>query len=80
MMTWFTKCYTNPQGIPKEFKMCYKNFRLENGILMYMSPLSDLSPVAVIPRANSWVIINKYHDNVEAGHPGHEETYNSIRH
>ena len=59
--------------------MCYKNFRLENGILMYVrTHLSDLSPVVAIPRSNSSTTLSKYHDNIKAGHPRHEETYNFI--
>lgn len=79
MMVWLNSCCTTSEGVPKEFKMCYKNFRLEQGVLMYSSHISNLASVIVIPKSRANEILGKFHDDKEAGHPGREETYNSIR-
>lgn len=79
MKSWLSKRSADSRLVPAQFKMCYKNFRLEEGLLMYLSHLPGSSPVIVIPRSKAENILEKYHDNPEAGHPGREETYLSIR-
>ena len=79
MMDWILKHTSNPRDVPQAFKMCYKQLRLEKGLLMYTSQLSDLSPVAVVPQSKVGIILKNFHDDIEAGHPGTAETYNSIR-
>ncbi|XP_054280442.1 uncharacterized protein LOC128998359 [Macrosteles quadrilineatus] len=79
MKSWITNRYTNSEAVPFQFKTCYKNFRLEDSILMYKSHLSESSPVIVVPKSQAVRILEKYHDSPEAGHPGQDETYTSIR-
>ena len=79
MKSWIRRRSTCAQGVPSEFSMCYKNFRLEKDILWYVSIYANTKPVAVIPRVRADTILEKYHDSTEAGHPGQEETYTSIR-
>lgn len=79
MKSWLNRRSSDCRYVPPQFKMCYKNFRLEDNILMYSSHLPGSSPVIVIPKSQTEPILRKYHDNPEAGHPGQEETYSSIR-
>lgn len=58
---------------------CYKNCCIENGDLMYISGLSNLSPATVVPKSSTSIIIQKLHNNIEAGHPGREGIHNSIQ-
>lgn len=76
---WIAKRSNDHRNIPPQFKMCYKNFRLENGVLMYLSNLSGSSPVVVVPKSQAKMILEKFHEDPEAGHLGQEETYTSIR-
>lgn len=79
MIQWIGRRDSHNYPVPKEFKMCYKNFRLEKGLLMYSSHISNMPSVVVVPRSHSMVILEKFHDSSEAGHPGGEETFQSIR-
>lgn len=68
----------NSNDVLKEFNMSYKIFQLDNEIVMYKTHLTDLTPVPAIPETKCEVILTKYHDDFEAGHPRHQETYQSI--
>lgn len=65
MVAWITMWSTNPQGSQTSFNMWYKSFHLENSILMYLSHLSNLSPVEVIPRSNIRIILSKYYETLK---------------
>lgn len=79
MIQWINKRNADNHRVPKEFKMCYKNFRVEDGILRYGSQVSNSPSVPVLPRSFAGLVLERFHDSVEAGHPGREETFQSIR-
>lgn len=79
MIDWIRSRSDDRLGVPRSFKTCYKNLRLQDGILVYVSKFANQSPVTVLPKAYVDSVLQKYHDNTEAVHPGREETYHSIR-
>lgn len=64
---WIAKRSNDHLNIPPQFRMCYKNFRLENGVLMYLLYLPSSSPVVVDPKSQAKMILEKFHDDPEAG-------------
>ncbi|MGP1915783.1 MAG: hypothetical protein ACTS4Y_01650 [Candidatus Hodgkinia cicadicola] len=72
MKEWISKCTGNNQKVPKEFKMCYKEFRVENNLLKYASHLKH-SPLHIgVPKAYGNQIIGRFQG--KAGHPGSVKT------
>ena len=59
--------------MPKQFKMCYKDSRVENNFMCLMH-LTQSHPVLVIPKSCSTQILEMFHNNAEAGYPGELET------
>ena len=75
MKEWSMKLTMNCQVIPKQFQMCYKGFCVENNLLMYSPHLTTRShPVLFVSRLCSTQILEMFHDNVEARHPGEIES------
>ena len=58
---------------------CYKTFRVENNLLMYLSRLTQPHPVVVVLMSYRTQILEMFHDNAEARHLGEIETYQPIR-
>lgn len=66
IVAWIGKYGVNPQGALNGFKM-YKNFCLESGILIYVSHLSNFSPIEVLTMSNISDNLSKFHSNIGIG-------------
>lgn len=59
MKEWILKSTTDFKGVPRNFKRCYKGFRIEDGNLKYASHLTQTSAVRVVPRGRSREIMDR---------------------
>ncbi|MGP1959513.1 MAG: hypothetical protein ACTS77_01180, partial [Arsenophonus sp. NC-TX2-MAG3] len=66
MKEWIPNYTGNSHGVPKEFKMYYKGFRVENDLLKYSSHLNHSPLVIVVPKSRGLEIIERFHDDTEA--------------